>query len=515
MLSGKPVAEGPSGDSAGAAARGEAPRVTIVVVPRERFSQTQRSLEDLYEHTTLPFHLIYVDAGGPPPTRRYLEEAARERGFELIRVDRYLGQNEARNLTRSLVKTEFVVFLDNDVLLTPGWLEKIVQCADETGAWVVGPLYLEGELDREIIHMAGGVAHFTEEAGESVFYDEHAFAGSSLPAVRGSLTRRRCDYVEFHCTLVRSDVLDRLGPLDEEIRSIHEHIDLGLRVRRAGGSVYFEPGAVVSYVPPPPYEWRDFPFFMVRWSDAWNESTLRRFKEKWGYAHVRFFGDSTTPAGEETILRWARGHRRLMTGLKISGEGDERPETPLEEAHLMVALLLSVERERFDLFLSDGDERAVADARCLTTHDVLDRVTEMLLRADEDDLNLLIRPLALPASHPVALVRLDDLDGERLARVRRFAFLVLETGSDAHQCWLAIARGEKSTALWRRLGLSAAADGADPVRLAGSRIVGPEPNRGGRHSRVRIADACAGLLNPLWTLESEGLFPLLRQGVLI
>jgi len=516
MHSGTSGAEGSAGAIGRPAAERQAPRVTVVVVPRERFSQTQRSLEDLYEHTTLPFHLIYVDAGAPPPTRRYLEEAARERGFELIRVDRYLGQNAARNLTRGLVKTEFVVFLDNDVLLTPGWLEKIVQCADETGAWVVGPLYLEGELDREIIHMAGGVAHFTEEAGESVFYDEHAFAGSSLPDVRASLTRKRCDYVEFHCMLIRSEVLERLGPLDEEIRSIHEHIDLGLRVRRAGGSVYFEPAAVVSYVPPPPYEWRDFPFFMVRWSDAWNESTLRRFKEKWGYSHVRFFGDSTNPAGEETILRWARGHRRLMTGLRISGDGEDRPETPLEEAHLMVALLLSVERERFDLLLSDGDERVVADARSLTTHDVLDRVSEMLLRADEEELNLMIRPLAPPASHPVALVRLDDLDGERLACLRRFAFLVLETGPGVYQCWLAIARGDpKSAALWRRLGLSAAADGADPVRLAGSRIVGPQaPNRGGRHPRVRIVEACAGLLNPLWTFESEGLFPLLRQGIL-
>jgi UDP:flavonoid glycosyltransferase YjiC (YdhE family) len=68
--------------------------------PGKRFSQTHRSLEDLYEHTTLPFHLIYVDAGSPAPIRRYLEEASRQRGFQLIRLDRYVGQNEARNLAR-------------------------------------------------------------------------------------------------------------------------------------------------------------------------------------------------------------------------------------------------------------------------------------------------------------------------------------------------------------------------------------------------------------------------------
>ncbi|HEY6050031.1 MAG TPA: glycosyltransferase family A protein, partial [Thermoanaerobaculia bacterium] len=153
MHSGTSGAEGSPGVVGRPAADNRSPRVTVVVVPRERYSQSERSLEGLYEHTTMPFDLVYVDAGGPPPVRRYLEEAARRRGFRLIRVDRYLGQNAARNLTRGLVKTEYVVFLDNDVLVTPGWLEKIVECADETGAWIVGPLYLEGELERQMIHM--------------------------------------------------------------------------------------------------------------------------------------------------------------------------------------------------------------------------------------------------------------------------------------------------------------------------------------------------------------------------
>lgn len=516
MHSGTSGAEGSLGAVGRPAAESQSPRVTVVVVPRERYSQTERSLEGLYEHTTMPFDLVYVDAGGPPPIRRYLEEAARRRGFRLIRVDRYLGQNAARNLTRSLVETEYVVFLDNDVLVTPGWLEKIVECADETGAWIVGPLYLEGELDRQVIHMAGGVAHVEEVAGESVFYDEHFLAGRFLPDVRASLTRKRCDYVEFHCTLVRRDALDRLGPLDEDIRSIHEHIDLGLRVRQAGGSVYFEPSAVVSYVPPPPFGWRDFPFFMVRWSDAWNASTLRRFKEKWGYSQVRYFGDPAGPDSEETILRWARGHRRLMTGLRIGGDGDDRPESPREEAELMVALLLSVERETFDLVLTSGDDAVVERARSLDPDGVLDRLSEMMARADRENLNLAIRPLPPPANHPVALVRLDDLDGERLARLRRFAFLVLETGPGAFQGWLAVAKGDpRSAAQWRRLGLSALPAATEPVRIAGSRIVGPEASGRGSGLRVRLADGCSGLLHPLGALEAEGLLPLLRQGVLV
>jgi GT2 family glycosyltransferase len=498
-------------------APGEDPSVTVVVVPRERFSLTRRSLEDLYEHTTVPFRLIYVDGGAPSDIRRYLEEASNRRHFQLIRVDRFLSPNEARNLAQREVKTKYVVFLDNDILFTAGWLEKLIRCAEETGAWVVGPLYLEGELGRQTIHMAGGFAHITEEGGRRVFHDEHLLAGASLAEHGPSLSRKPCDYVEFHCALVRNEVFERLGPLDEGLLSLHEHIDFGLRVQRAGGSVYTEPHAVVSYVPPPPYDSRDFPYFMMRWSDAWNRTTVRRFKEKWDYSVLRFYGDPTSLDGEDTVLRWARGHRRLMTGLRISEELDGRPRSRREEAQLMVALFLSVDREGFDLVVAADDESPIEESIDLDSHGVLDRLTGMLARCDQDDLNLMIRPHPWPATHPVVLLRLDDLDERRLAAVRAHAFLVLETLPGTYQCWLAVAKGDpRSAALWRRLGVTGPAGEAEPVRIAGSKVVNAETRlaRGaGDFPRIRLVDGRAGLLNPLRNLEDEGLLPLLRCGV--
>ncbi len=41
-------------------------KVTIVVVPRERFSVTQRSLENVYAETDYPFTLVYVDGNSKP-----------------------------------------------------------------------------------------------------------------------------------------------------------------------------------------------------------------------------------------------------------------------------------------------------------------------------------------------------------------------------------------------------------------------------------------------------------------
>lgn len=52
------------------------PSVTIVVVPRERFSYTRESLESIYQNTELPFKLIYVDGNSLRPVKEYLETQA-------------------------------------------------------------------------------------------------------------------------------------------------------------------------------------------------------------------------------------------------------------------------------------------------------------------------------------------------------------------------------------------------------------------------------------------------------
>jgi GT2 family glycosyltransferase len=301
-------------------------QVTLVVVPRERFSFARRSLMNIYQNTESPFDLIYVDAGAPAPLRTFLEEESRRRGFRIISVDRYLSPNRARNLGWREVKTKYTVFIDNDALVKPGWLEALVRCANETEAWVVGPLYLIGELEKATIHLAGGALHLEERDGRRVLYDEQYLFETKLDQVRDPLQRAAWDYAEFHCMLVRTDVLQHLGPLDERLLSLHEHIDLCMAVRQAGGSVYIEPRAVTSYVPSPPYEWSDLPYFMLRWSEAWSLATVRHFNEKWGVSALRWFGEKRVPEGEETIIKFARGHRRFMSGLSFSnGEPDHQP----------------------------------------------------------------------------------------------------------------------------------------------------------------------------------------------
>jgi GT2 family glycosyltransferase len=269
------------------------PQVTIVVVARERFSCTRESLESIYQYTDIPFKLVYVDGNSPDGVRQYLEEQAQLHGFNLIRVNRYLSPNKSRNIGLSQVTTKYVAFLDNDVIVSPGWLERLIDCAEETNATVVGPLMCQDQPVHEIIHFAGGESHiWTDNNGESPrrrLREKMYKQGKQVAEVRDELQRQETELAEFHCVLVRRGIFDRLGPLDEGMLNTKEHLDFCMTVREAGETVYFEPASLVTYVPGPPLELTDLPFYMLRWSDAWQLNSLHRLRDKWNLDEDAYF----------------------------------------------------------------------------------------------------------------------------------------------------------------------------------------------------------------------------------
>ena len=273
------------------------PQVTIVVSPRERFSYTRQSLESIYEHTHIPFKLIYVDGNSPSSTKRYLAQQAKEKHFRLIRTDYYLSPNHARNIGLNCVDTKYVVFADNDIVVSDGWLSHLVKCAEETEAAVVGPLMCQkmtqDEPLHEIIHFAGGESHvFYDVKGRRRLREKMYLQGKRIPDVSDRLKREPTELAEFHCVLVRTAIFEQIGgKLDEEILNTKEHLDFCMQVAQLGGTVYFEPKCVVTYVPGPPLELADVPYYMLRWSDAWVVRSLNRLQEKWDLVEDSYFSN--------------------------------------------------------------------------------------------------------------------------------------------------------------------------------------------------------------------------------
>ncbi|MEO0397367.1 MAG: glycosyltransferase [Cyanobacteria bacterium P01_A01_bin.137] len=281
------------------------PNVTVVVSPRERFSYTQTSLDSIYAHTQFPFELVYVDGGSPRPIREYLAAQSMEKSFELIRVDHLLTPNQARNMGLAQVKTPYVAFVDNDVVVSPGWLGALVQCAEETGAAIVGPLTCQDEPVHETIHFANGVAHIIVDVkGRRRLREKMSRQGQRVADTMAKLQRTPAELVEFHCMLVSMDVFKEMGPLDERFLNTKEHLDLCMGVTEAGSSIYFEPTSLITYVPGIAWTWADLHLYMLRWSDAWETISLAHLKQKWNLSEDTYFTQ------KHKALGWRR--RRMI-----------------------------------------------------------------------------------------------------------------------------------------------------------------------------------------------------------
>ena len=485
------------------------PKVTIVVVPRERLSFIQRSLSTIFDQTPLPFNLIYVSGGLPLSVQQDLEAEASRKGFTFIHSEDYLAPNQARNLALPYVTTPYVVFLDNDALVTRGWLEALLKCAEETGASIVGPLYLIGEFDRAIVHMAGGRLHLKEEAGNRILWDEQYMFDTSLSEATTRLRRRSCDYVEFHCMLVRTDLFERIGPMDEQLRSLHEERDICLSALREGGSVFIEPRSIVTYVPPPPFEWWDIPYFMLRWSDSWTVTSVRHFNKKWNIKEVRHISDSKNAYEEGSVVGFARAWRRRVAGVNmLSGSSQIHADLPIDQAKLMIALMQSFDRDAFDLALAGEGGRFSEEVRSLSSGALLRELPRFMGKAEAEGLNLMIRPLRQD-SHAPALLRFDDCTEADRKHWEPHAFLTLKTRTERYQCWLALDTNDgRSMARLPKHSATPAAltEGEGFVPLAGARFV-PSSDRSAPDFRVRIIQGIAGHLALAHQLESTDPFP--------
>jgi GT2 family glycosyltransferase len=131
--------------------------------------------------------------------------------------------------------------------------------------------------------MAGGEAAIEERQGRRYLRESHHLSAAATAAAAG-LARRPTQLIEFHCLLARTDVLRQMGGLDARLLSTPEHVDLCLSVQAAGGGIFLEPSAKVTYAGPGPLSWSDLPYFLLRWSDEWTRSSLQHFRTKWRLA---------------------------------------------------------------------------------------------------------------------------------------------------------------------------------------------------------------------------------------
>ena len=135
---------------------------------------------------------------------------------------------------------EFILFLNNDTILLPGWLEPLLDTLDDDPLLAaVQPklLYPDGRLND-----AGGLVF---KGGEPWIYGK----GSAEPDAPQFSCRRAPDYASGACLLVRRCAFTEVGGFDDRYApAYYEDTDLSFAFRAAGWKVLFEPASKVIHL---------------------------------------------------------------------------------------------------------------------------------------------------------------------------------------------------------------------------------------------------------------------------
>ncbi|MCF8468232.1 MAG: glycosyltransferase [Sneathiella sp.] len=281
--------------------------VTIVLSIRETYSMTMNSLNLILEHSPEDVKIVFIASKVPAYIMEQVEEKADERDIQIVRFDHFLTPNQARNASIDYIKTKYVAFVDNDAIVSKGWLEALMNCAEEEGAAVVGPLTFERFPLWKYVHVAGGLSEIeVTEDGDRICHQRINCAHLDITKNPREFVRTETKLVEFHAVLIEMDFLKEIGGLDGEIFCMYEEFDLCMLAQEHGRKVFLEPASRVAYLPPMKPTKEDLNYFDLRWSKVWLDHSVHRLAQKY---------DLTLNTGNLSAgPKFVRGHRMHQYG---------------------------------------------------------------------------------------------------------------------------------------------------------------------------------------------------------
>jgi GT2 family glycosyltransferase len=105
---------------------------------------TKLCIESMIKHGTPLDRLIVVDNCSRDETREYLQTLPL--GGRIFNNDN-LGCGVAWNQGALALQAEWTIVMNNDVLVSPNWIENLIQTAEQQNLKIISPALIEGKLD--------------------------------------------------------------------------------------------------------------------------------------------------------------------------------------------------------------------------------------------------------------------------------------------------------------------------------------------------------------------------------
>ncbi len=239
------------------------PVVSVIIPVFNNVEYTRQCITSLFavkEQTA--FEIVVVDDGSSDGTAEYLRQLT----GAVTAVTNAVNSGFAKSCNggAKAARGEYLVFLNNDTVVQPGWLDAMMECVrQDAGIGLVGNLQVYPDNGR--VQHAGIVC-----GADKVLYSIY---NNELPAEHPAVNKaRELQFVAGSCMLFESDFFFRLGGFDEGYLNSCEDVDLCMQVRAAGKKVYYCPQSRILHfesrtVSGHPKDSGNYQRFLARWGD--------------------------------------------------------------------------------------------------------------------------------------------------------------------------------------------------------------------------------------------------------
>lgn len=219
------------------------PTVAVVVLNYNGMRFLKDCFESLFKSTYQNAEYILLDNCSTDRSIEFVKENFP--GTKIIQTGFNGGFSQAYNKAASMITSKYMVLLNNDVKVYPGWLEPMVEtCEGDSSIGAVAPKLVSmhdpgmfeyagasgGFLDKYGYPFARGRIFFTLEKDHGQYED----TADILWATGASL-------------FIRRDVFVETGGLDQDFVHHMEEIDLCWRINLAGYKIKIVPQSVVVH----------------------------------------------------------------------------------------------------------------------------------------------------------------------------------------------------------------------------------------------------------------------------
>ncbi len=197
----------------------------------------------------ISFETIVVDNGSGDGTVEMLTREFPE--ARLIVNDHNTGFTHPSNQALRISQGRYALLLNNDTVILPSALDRLVQFADaHPTIGVCGPKVLsrDGTLQKQCRRgLATPWELFCYFSGLSTRFPKSELFARYLVTYRDENETHIVDAVSGSCMLIRRELMNQIGLLDERFFAYQEDTDYCFRAKQANWQVYYYPQAQIIH----------------------------------------------------------------------------------------------------------------------------------------------------------------------------------------------------------------------------------------------------------------------------